>query len=423
MFYGVVASRRMGGGQRISRDLARVNGKNIDPARFQEIMGRILRQFGENIQPQDMAFVQNLALNQTIDFTLILAEARRKVRVTNREVDMTIDNIIQQQKLGSKKDLDRILKRSGSSLRQFKKMIKDEMLVQKMINKIRSEAQVTPDDLREVRASHILVSDEAAAEDILARVKKGENFSALAKKYSQDPGSASKGGDLDYITTGMTADPFEKAAFSLKPGELSEVVKTDFGYHIIKVTDSRLRRFSGEEKDIDKAALADKQDKAFKKWYSKIRSKAKVEIVNPALKANDLRFKGRIWEAITEYNKAIKADPANPYLHVFLGDVYNTIGKSDMAIKEYQAAAAIEGGNPVLYLILAGAYEKSGEKDKAVKEYKRASLVAGDNKALHEQLLAKFKELKAWTEYNREKKEIARIEKKEKFEAELKGTD
>ncbi len=101
---------------------------------------------------------------------------------------------------------------------------------------------------KEVRTSHILIrpsgDDDGAwekarkkAEGILKRVRKGEDFGRLAGKYSQDPGSAAKGGELDYFRRGTMVKPFEDAAFSLKKGEVSEPVKTTFGYHIIKVTD------------------------------------------------------------------------------------------------------------------------------------------------------------------------------------------
>ena len=358
-----------------------------------------------------------------MDFVLIQADAKKRVRISGREVDLALESIVKQEKLSSVKDLERALKRAGLSMRKFKDMIRDEMLVQKMVAKIRGEVKVTPDDLREVKASHILVTTEAEAREILEKIKRGEDFAALARKYSNDPGSAKKGGDLGYFSTGSMVEPFEKAAFGLKVTELSEPVKTPFGYHIVKVTDARLRKFTGEEKDIEKAALAEKQEKAFRKWFSELKSKAKVEIISPELKAHDLRFKGRIWEAIQEYKTAISQNPANPYLHVFLGDAYGTVGKSDLAISEYERAIAVEGGNLELYIILAKAYEKAGKKDLAIKQYKRASLVAGDNKAMHEHLLKIFEELKAWDQVKREKAEIARIEKKEKFEKELSGEE
>ncbi|MEE8638724.1 MAG: peptidylprolyl isomerase [Candidatus Margulisiibacteriota bacterium] len=422
MFYGISMTRWRGGGGRV-KGLAKVNGAPVDAYRYREILSRLIRQFGEEMRPQDLAFIENLALAQTVDFMLILAEAKKKVRISGREVDLALDSIVKQEKFSSKKDLERALKRAGLSMRKFKEMIRDEMLVQKMVAKIRGAVKVTPDDLREVKASHILLTTEARASEILERVKSGGDFAVLARKHSNDPGSASKGGDLGYFTTGSMAEPFEKAAFALKVGEVSQVVKTQFGYHIITVTDARLKKISGEEKDIEKAALAEKQEKAFRKWFSELKSKAKVEIISPELKAHDLRFKGRIWEAIQEYKEAIAQNPANPYLHVFLGDAYGTVGKSDLAISEYERAIAVEGGNLELYIILAKAYEKAGKKDLAIKQYKRASLVAGDNKARHEHLLKIFEELKAWDQVKREKAEIARIEKKEKFEKELRGEE
>ncbi|MDD5382657.1 MAG: peptidylprolyl isomerase [Candidatus Margulisbacteria bacterium] len=423
MFYGIGMTRGSwkGMGDDASKSLAKVNGKELDPARFREILSRIGRQFGDNISPQDMAFVQNLALGQTIDFTLMLEEAKRKTRVSNQELDMAIDSIMKQQNIPSKRELENALKRMGMSLSAFKNLIKDEILVQKMVSRVREGVVVTPDDLREIKASHILVSNEALAKDLLARVNKGEDLAALAQKYSIDTGSAGKGGDLGYFTTGMMVEPFEKAVFSLKIGQVSGIVKTSFGYHVIKVTDSRLRKFPGNEKDIEKAARLEKQEKTFRRWYSEIRGKAKIEIINPALRANDLRFRGQLLEAIAEYKKAIAGEPGNPFFHLFLGDTYMTIGRSELAISEYEAAISMAGGNPDFYLVLAKAYEKAGKKDLAVQQYRRASLVAGDNKAMHQRLLKLFEQAKLYGEVSKEKAEIARIEKKEKFEKSLQG--
>ena len=276
-------------------------------------------------------------------------------------------------------------------------------------------------DLREIRASHILVSDEALAVELKTRLDKGEKLAALAKKYSQDPGSKDKGGDLGFFASGMMVAPFEKVAFALKIDEISDPVKSSFGYHIITVTDSRLKKFSGEEKDVEKAALTEKQEKVFRQWFSGLKSKAKVEIINPTLKAHDLRFKGRAFEAIQEYKKAITRDPANPYLHVFLADTYDSSDKTELAISEYKAAVDQDGGNPAFYMLLAGIYEKNKMNKEAIAEYKRASMVAGDNKSLREELIKKFTALAAWKDVAAEKAEIKQIEKKEKFEKELKA--
>ena len=90
----------------------------------------------------------------------------------------------------------------------------------------------------QVRASHILVKTEKEANEILEQIKAGKDFAELAKKYSQCP-SGKRGGDLGYFGRGRMVPEFENAAFSTPKGEVSKPVKTQFGYHIIKVTDTK----------------------------------------------------------------------------------------------------------------------------------------------------------------------------------------
>jgi foldase protein PrsA len=85
-----------------------------------------------------------------------------------------------------------------------------------------------------IRCFHILVQKQNEALAVLERLKKGESFSKLAHELSIDRGSGKRGGDLGYFARGMMVKPFENAAFKLEKGQLSEPVKTEFGYHIIK---------------------------------------------------------------------------------------------------------------------------------------------------------------------------------------------
>ncbi len=85
-----------------------------------------------------------------------------------------------------------------------------------------------------IHCAHILVKTEVRAKEILDRINKGEKFSALAIEYSIDPGSAKRGGDLGTFGRGMMVKEFERAAFDLQKGQVSGIVKTQFGYHIIK---------------------------------------------------------------------------------------------------------------------------------------------------------------------------------------------
>lgn len=423
MFYGL-GYRGLGGGAGPtgkSSILAKVNGREVDPFRYRQILGRLSMNFGAAINPQEIAMVENMALGQAIDFTMLLNEAKKKVKVPGREVDAALQGIMQQQKIPSKRDLDTALKRMGLNMGKFRETIKDEISVQKLLTKVQEEVRLTPDDMREVRASHILLSQESAAKTVLNQVRKGDDFSALAKQYSLDKGSAAQGGDLGFFATGAMVEPFEQAAFSMKVGQVSNIVKSPFGYHIIKVTDSRLRKFPGDEKVIQQTALKEKRDKVFRKWYSEIRSKAKIEIISPELKGNDYRFKGQLPQALAEYKKALAQDPTNPLLHVFIGDTYMAMGQKPLALAEYENAVRVEGGNPNLYIILGKAYENAGENNLAAGQYAKASLIAGDNKPMHEQLLKLFQTMKRSKEVSHEKAEIKRLEKKEQFEKELTG--
>ena len=125
----------------------------------------------------------------------------------------------------------------------------------------------------QIRASHILLTTEgkddaavrAQAEKVLKEAKSGADFAALAKKYSQDESNAPQGGDLDYFSRGRMVAAFENAAFALAPGEMSDLVKTEFGYHIIKVTDRKpaiVRQVTDPEvyKEIESALLRDQAE-------------------------------------------------------------------------------------------------------------------------------------------------------------------
>jgi foldase protein PrsA len=424
MFYGLGYRGLKGdfGGSGKSNVLARVNGQEISQLRYQEIMNRVAQGLGGDISPSDMAMIENLALGQAVDFTLLVNEAKKKVKVSGSELDGTLDQIMRQQKIPSKRELEMALKNMGLNLAQFRDLIKDDILVQKFQQKMQSEVTVLPVDLREFRVSHILVTNEATAKMLLDKIRAGGDFAALAKSYSLDSRSAVKGGDLGYFTTGSMVPIFERAALALKPGELSGVVKSPFGYHLIKGADSRLRKFKVPDSQIEAFVLREKQEKSFRQWYAEVKSQAKVEIVNPALRAHDYRFKGMVPLAVAEYKKAIQQDPANPFLLIYLGDTYMMVGRKDLALVEYENAVRVQGGNPAIYLVLGKAYEAAGERGLAADQFKKASLIAGDSRPVHEKLLKLFQQMKRPAEVARERVELARISRKEAFEKELTGS-
>jgi peptidyl-prolyl cis-trans isomerase C len=132
-----------------------------------------------------------------------------------------------------------------------------------------------------VRARHILVASEQEAKQIRARLDKGEKFEDLAKQYSLD-GSKDYGGDLGYFSAPEMVPEFSKAAFALKPGEISQPVKTDFGWHIIKLEDRKM----GGAQPYDQVKTAIRNillRKATQEKIIKLRLQSKVELKDPDL--------------------------------------------------------------------------------------------------------------------------------------------
>jgi len=137
-----------------------------------------------------------------------------------------------------------------------------------------------------IRARHILLPDEEQAKDILAKINAGKDFVELAKEYSICP-SAKNGGDLGYFSRGRMAPLFEEAAFKLKNGEVSDVVRTNFGFHIIKKEDHKqagASSFNDVKYEIDQAVLFQKRDQKIRDLIAELKSKAKIttnqEILN-----------------------------------------------------------------------------------------------------------------------------------------------
>jgi len=157
-----------------------------------------------------------------------------------------------------------------------------------------------------VRARHILVSTREEAEKVIAELKKGAKFADLAKKYSKD-GSREFGGDLGYFTYEEMVPEFSKAVFALKKGEVSKPVKTDYGWHVIKLEDRKkvgARPFEEVAPGIRMLLLRKKvQDEV-----ARLSKNAKIEILDPELKKNQEENRKRREEALKKQKQQQKKD-------------------------------------------------------------------------------------------------------------------
>lgn len=210
--------------------------------------------------------------DQMLNQKLFLQQAKvDSVVIGEDEIQSELDRRIRYftQMIGSVEKLEEYYGKSIIEIKdEFQKDIADQLLAQKMQGNIFGKIQVTPSEVKEyfkripkdsvpyynaqVEIGQIAIKPEVAVEQkqlaiekiegILARARKGENFATLATIYSEDPGSAAKGGDLGYVGRGELVTEFEGAAFRLQPGEISDIVKTKYGYHVIKMEDQKGER-------------------------------------------------------------------------------------------------------------------------------------------------------------------------------------
>lgn len=246
---------------------------------------------------------KTLVLDQMINTELLAQNAEKEgIKVTDKEIQSSYNDL--KTYVNSDEQIKKSAEDLGISDDFLKEQAKLSLLIQKSQEKFYSEEKVSDSEMKkyydehideykkdEVEASHILIKTtddqnkplpeaeqkkaKEKAEKVLKEVKAGGDFAELAKKYSQDPGSAEQGGSLGTFGKGMMVKEFEDAAFGMEPGQVSNLVKTDFGYHIIKVTD-RIK----ETTSFDEAKEGIKEEILKNKYGEKIaelQKKAKIE--------------------------------------------------------------------------------------------------------------------------------------------------
>ena len=248
--------------------VARVNGEDISKTEFDRAVSALEARNGGPVPAGQRDQILRSVLDQIVSYRLLIQESRaRKVEAADAEVDARMKEI--QGQFPSEEAFKQMLASRKTTLDQVRADIRQDITVQKLIeNEVSAKAAVKPEQVADfyaknpdqfkqperVHASHILISvpkgaDAAAktqartkAADILKEVKGGKDFAALAKEHSQDPGSAQNGGDLGFFQQGQMVGPFNDVAFALAPGAVSDLVETDFGFHIIKVAEKQAPR-------------------------------------------------------------------------------------------------------------------------------------------------------------------------------------
>ncbi|MED0904065.1 peptidylprolyl isomerase PrsA [Bacillus nitratireducens] len=165
---------------------------------------------------------------------------------------------------------------------ELKEKMKPEIALEKAIKATVTDKDVKDNHKPEMKVSHILVKDEKTAKEVKEKINNGEDFTALAKQYSEDTGSKEQGGEIAGFAPGQTVKEFEEAAYKLDAGQVSEPIKTSYGYHIIKVTDKKeLKPFDEVKDTIRKDLEQQRLQDTTGKW--------KQQVINDLLKEADIK--------------------------------------------------------------------------------------------------------------------------------------
>ena len=293
--------------EQLPATIARVNGEAIGKDEFERALKSLEARAGQPVPAEKRAEVYRGLLDQMIAYKLLLQESKTlKVSVPDGDIEGRIKQI--QGQFPNEQAFTKALGEQHVTVQQLKDDQRQQMIVAKVIDaEVNSKVTVAPKDVDDfyvknpdrfkepesIHAAHILIrmpqgADAAAkaaakgqADAILKQVRGCADFATLAKEKSQDPGSATNGGDLNFFARGQMVPQFDEAAFKLKPGEVSPVVETQFGFHIIKVLERRPARTVPLEEARPQVTEFLKQQQASQKtaaFIDQLKAKSKIEI-------------------------------------------------------------------------------------------------------------------------------------------------
>ena len=288
-----------GGGSGLNDDdIAVVGSIHIKRSQYDDLLQRAKLGLKQQNRPfpkagsQDYAALKNRAVALLVQAAEIETRAKEQfgIEITRKQVEARLKQIKAQYFQGSEKRYQQQLKKQGLTDEQIRADVKLQLIREEVFKKLTDGMKVGSDEVheyylqhsqsyaqpqsREVR--HILVKSKPLADKIYAQLKGGASFAALAKKYSQDPGSKGTGGKLT-VSRGQTVPQFDATAFSLKTKELSKPVKTQYGWHIIQALGKVRPPTATPEKQvrasIEQQLLQTKKNQANDDWVKETQEK------------------------------------------------------------------------------------------------------------------------------------------------------
>ncbi|RJQ52985.1 MAG: hypothetical protein C4521_08745 [Actinobacteria bacterium] len=275
-----------------------VNGENIYAKevdeQFTQMQGQHDTFEGKQGKQMEKQFKQRI-LDKLISDKLVEQEAEKLgVSPDQKEVDQRFEQLKKQ--FSSEAQFNDALQKAKLTPDKLKESIAQQLIVQKLMTKLVKNQKVTDKEIADYykknkaqflqpekyRVSHVLVkpTDKKVADKVYSQLSGGASFATVAKKYSIDPQSKTKGGDIGFVSVGEVVPEFGSAMSKLKIGQLSKPVKSQFGWHVLKVTAKRKagQRTLAEVKDqISQTIVQTRQRDVFNKWLADAKKKAKIE--------------------------------------------------------------------------------------------------------------------------------------------------
>ncbi len=427
--------------------VATVNGEAITRDDYDQSVGSLRRQaeqFGQHISVLRSALLHDTALEQLVTAKLQLQQAK-KLGLTASDADIARarQQVVTQsgiaEKLGLKpnasiSDIDAALAKNGQTTIEDRlpdDVLRQNVLLDKMQTYQANQINVTEQDARafyhEYHTRHILIGNktrsdvqaQAQAQQIIAKAKApNADFAALARQYSDDPGTKTKGGDDGFIGPDNSFNgyvpEFTSAAVALKPGEVSAtpVKSPQFGYFIIKldgVKDNLPKDFDKNKAQYIAQVKQQKQGAAQQAFITGLKNAPGTKIVvnDPQLRADramaqaaqdpdPVKQQANTRAALADYQNALRSNPPMSVageINTQIAQAYQALGQPAQAIGAYEAALK-NTDDAQLRLTLGNLYLQGKQADKAAAQFQSASTQAWDDPQVHQQLAGIYAQMK-----------------------------
>ena len=274
-----------------------VNGEKITAKQFDKVLNAKKQLFRvqnfEELKTEELVWIKTRGLNEIIRNTLIAQEiAKENISIEQNVLESNLRKAREGYLEGA---FEKTLDLEGISIADWEKSIEKKLLTNELIHQqVNSKVSLSDKELRDyydknhnefhkkeqVKALHIMVESEEEIREIQKELRsKQKTFPALAMEYSLGPEGA-QGGDLGYFEAGQMPEEFDDV-FKLKINKVSDIIKTPYGFHLLKVVDKieeRKMDFEESKSRVEKILLEYLQDQAFKKWFLKLKQNAEIEI-------------------------------------------------------------------------------------------------------------------------------------------------